>query len=94
MDARSVFWGTGLDGTQKEPKTDDSLAGHTPHIGLAITCNRPLNMNCEMASIPPELFHKISFSLLCHLHMETKVRGNERVTECHIALQLFILFKT
>lgn len=55
------FWGaTGFDVTQKEPKTDDSLAVFTPHTGLAITCNRLLNMNCVMPSIPAELFHKIS----------------------------------
>lgn len=46
--------------TQEEPKTDDSLAVFTPHAGLAITCNRLLNVNCVMPSIPAELFHEIS----------------------------------
>lgn len=60
------FWGAGFDGTKKqeEPGTAESLAIFTPQSGLAITCDGLLNTSCVMASIPPELVHKISVTLV------------------------------
>lgn len=78
------------DVTQKESKTDESLAVFTPHAGLAITCNRLLNRNCVMPSIPAELFHEIGLCFAASPpSAETRLDANKRVADCHPAVSVW-----
>lgn len=64
---------------EKEPKSDDSLDVFMPLAGLAITCNRLLNMDCVMLSIPAE-----NQLLFCCVTLSRPVRSqcHKRRTEC------------
>lgn len=84
---------------EKEPKSDDSLDVFMPLAGLAITCNRLLNMDCVMLSIPAEnqlLFSCVTLSRpvrsQCHKRRMERTRGILSARFESSVCALFVMF--
>lgn len=84
---------------EKELKSDDSLDVFMPLAGLAITCNRLLNMDCVMLSIPAEnqlLFCCVTLNRpvrsQCHKRRAERTRGILNVHFKGSVCALFVMF--